>query len=513
MSDVSPRTVAVPHSFRSITMASGVRAAMARAPDKIAVTQGERRRSYREFIARVDRITDATLALGLQPGQSAAIVARNCIEYLELACGVPEAGVALATVNPRYTTAEIESVCDDAQARLLFVDAASAPLVRAARFATVDRIIEIGAGFDSWLAAAPQDIARPLVNEWDTWTIPYTSGTTGKPKGVLISHRSRALVALGSAMDYGCFSPDDRFLAMTPMNHGGGLAFPIASLLHGGSVDVMERFDPQAVLHKCMHEGITGVFMVPTHFHQIFALPPEVLERYRSPPLKTIISNAAPLSQAMKERIVPYFGADVLFEIYSSTEAGMVCSLRPRDQLRKLRCVGTPQAHTEVRILDESDRECAADEVGELFSRSPYLFHGYWNRPEETRAAFRDGWVSVGDLAKRDADGFVYIVDRKKDMVISGGINIYPREIEEVLALHPAVSDVAVIGVPDEQWGERLLAFVVPWPGRALATQDMVEFCTGRLAGYKIPRELLAIDALPRNANGKVLKIELRKLA
>jgi len=191
----------------------------------------------------------------------------------------------------------------------------------------------------------------------------------------------------------------------------------------------------------------------------------------------------------------------------------MVCSLRPRDQLRKLRCVGTPQAHTEVRILDESDRECAADEVGELFSRSPYLFHGYWNRPEETRAAFRDGWVSVGDLAKRDADGFVYIVDRKKDMVISGGINIYPREIEEVLALHPAVSDVAVIGVPDEQWGERLLAFVVPWPGRALATQDMVEFCTGRLAGYKIPRELLAIDALPRNANGKVLKIELRKLA
>ena len=192
------------------------------------------------------------------------------------------------------------------------------------------------------------------------------------------------------------------------------------------------------MLHKFKHEGISGIFMVPTHFHQIFELPAAVLERYRRPPLKTIIANAAPLPQAMKEKIVPYFGEDVLFEIYSSTEAGMVCSLRPKDQLRKLSCVGLPQAHTEVKILDDSGRECAPDEVGELFSRSPYLFHGYWKRPAETAAAFRDGWVSVGDMARRDAEGYLYIVDRKKDMVISGGVNIYPREIEEVLLKHPA---------------------------------------------------------------------------
>jgi acyl-CoA synthetase (AMP-forming)/AMP-acid ligase II len=508
----APRAVALPPSFRSLTMARGVRAAMQREPCKVAITHGERRRSYAELAARIERITRATVALGLRRGENAAIVARNGIEYLELACGVPEAGVALATVNPRYTSAEIESVCDDAEARVVFTDAATAPLVRTARFATVRRIIEIGPQFEDWLAAAPQAVELPLVDEWDTWTIPYTSGTTGKPKGVLISHRSRALVALGSAMDYGCFSPDDTFLAMAPMNHGGGLAYPIACLLHGGSVEIMERFDAELVLQKFKHGGITGVFMVPTHFHQIFALPPAVLERYRAPPLRTIIANAAPLPQAMKAKIVPYFGADVLFEVYSSTEAGMVCSLRPRDQLRKLSCVGTPQAHTEVKILDEAGRECAPDEVGELFSRSPYLFHGYWKRPEETAAAFRDGWVSVGDLARRDAEGYLYIVDRKKDMVISGGVNIYPREIEEVLLAHPALADVAVIGVPDEKWGERLRTFAVLRPGGTLSVEQMVEFCTPRLAGYKIPRELRFIDALPRNANGKVLKTELRKL-
>ena len=308
---------------------------------------------------------------------------------------------------------------------------------------------------------------------------------------MLVSHRSRALVALGSAMDYGCFSPDDRFLAMTPMNHGGGHGVPdrlrcctaARSRSWTGSI-------PRRCCASSSTEGITGVFMVPTHFHQIFALPPQVLRALPRAAAAAIISNAAPLPQAMKEKIVPYFGAGVLFEIYSSTEAGMVCSLRPRDQLRKLSCVGTPQAHTEVKILDETGRECAADEVGELFSRSPYLFNGYWKRPEETAAAFRDGWVSVGDMARRDAEGYLYIVDRKKDMVISGGVNIYPREIEEVLLAHPAVADVAVVGVPDEKWGERLRAFAVLRRRWRAEREQMVAVLRGRLAGYKIPREL-----------------------
>ena len=494
-----------------MTMGSGVRAASVREPGKTALIHGDRQRSFSELVRRMDCVTHATIRdLQLKPGTNAAIIARNCMEYIELVCGLPEAGVAAATINSRYTTPEIEAVCADADVRVVFTDRASEGLVRAATIPTAQRIIVIGPQYEQWLKLGEAPVQRPQIEEWHTWCIPYTSGTTGKPKGVLLSHRARSLVAFGAAAEFGCFSPDDRFLAMTPMNHGGGLGFPMAALLMGGSIEIMEKFDAEAVLHKFKYGGITGVFMVPTHFHQIFALDPSILARYRRPPLKTIISNAAPLPQAMKEKIVPYFGDDVLFEIYSSTEAGLVCSLRPTDQLRKQSCAGLPQAFTQVRILDDGGLECPPEQVGELFSRSPYLFNGYWNRPQETQDAFRDGWLSVGDLAKRDAEGYIYIVDRKKDMVISGGVNIYPREIEEVLLMHPSVADIAVIGVPDEKWGERLRTFAVLRSGSQFSVEDMVNYCTGKMATYKIPRELRTVDALPRNANGKVLKTDLR---
>jgi long-chain acyl-CoA synthetase len=251
--------------------------------------------------------------------------------------------------------------------------------------------------------------------------------------------------------------------------------------------------------------------MVPTFFSALFGLGEETLRRHDTSALRTIVSNAAPLSQALKERIVEHFGDGVLFECYGSTEGSIVTSLRPEDQLRKEQCVGLPFPCTEIRLLDEEGEEAAPGEVGELFSRSPYLFNGYWRRPDETAKGFRDGWFSAGDMARQDEEGYVYLVDRKNDKIISGGVNIYPREVEEVLVRHPAVAEAAVFGVPDDYWGEAVHAVVALREGRAAGAEELVAFCADReLARFKLPKEIDFVPALPKNAAGKILRRELR---
>ena len=507
------RRIELPHAFRSMTMGRAVQAAREREPDKVAIVHGPRSRTFAQFADRAAAIARACVGvLGLRPGDRAAIAADNCIEYLEIVTGVPDAGVAVATINSRLSAGEIVAICDDAGARVLFADAGIAARLRETSFRSIERIVEIGPAFESWLASADQATPLPQVDEWDTWSIPYTSGTTGEPKGVMLSHRARLLNFFAKAQEYGCFSSDDRFLSITPMNHGPGTSFPMNALVFGGSVEIMDRFDPAAVLRRLKSGAFAGVFTVPTHFHEFFALDAALLDECRRPPLKAIISNAAPLPQDLKPRIVDYFGEGLLHELYSSTETSLVCSLRPADQLTKPGSVGLPFAHTRVRIVGDDGADCAPGEVGELFANSPYLFSGYWNRPAETAAAFRGEWVSVGDLARRDADGYLYIVDRKKDMVISGGVNLYPREVERVLEQHPRVAEVAVVGVPDAKWGERLRAFIV---ARGAAHPDVEEiraWCDGRLAAFKVPRDIVLLEALPRNASGKVLKQALRQL-
>jgi acyl-CoA synthetase (AMP-forming)/AMP-acid ligase II len=489
-----------------------VRAAMQRNPAKVALKHRANERTYGELIARVDQVCAGILNdLGLQHGQHAAIVAGNSIEYLEIVLGASQAGIGAATVNPRLAPAEIVSICDDAEACVLFLDTQAAQALADCQFATVADIVVIGGGYEDWLAkSAPLD-AIPKVEEWDTFTIPYTSGTTGKPKGVLVPHRSRVISLYAMAVEYGCYTPDDRFLAIAPMCHGAGMIFALAPIFFGGYAEIMDKFEPEEVVRKFRDERITGFFGVPTHFHAIFSLDPAFLEEHRSETLHTIISNAAPLPQTMKEKIIGHFG-QILHETYGSTEASIVSNLRPADQLRKQACVGQAFPGTEIEIRRADGSLCEADEVGELFSTSSCLFNGYWKRPDETAEAFNDGWVTVGDLAKKDAEGHLYIVDRKKDMVISGGINIYPRDIEETLLQHPGISDAAVIGLPDEKWGERLKAFIVVSPDAKLSGDEIIAFCDGRISSMKTPKDIAFIDQLPRNASGKVLKTELRKL-
>jgi long-chain acyl-CoA synthetase len=502
-----------PSSYLPITISDGIRTSMGRDPDKIAFRESERELSYRALVERIDRVANGvTHGLGLQSGDRAAVLSPNTLEFVEIVCGLAEAGVPPALINSRASASDVKFICDDAGARVLFVHSSLEELARAAAPESVQQVIVIGQRYEEWLASASPHRSAPKAEEWDTFCIPYTAGTTGDPKGVLLPHRSRVLTFFSMAVEYGCYGPDDRALAVAPLYHGAGFAFALAPVFFGGTCEILPRFDPEELLRAIERGRSTNVFMVPSHFQALFALGDDVLDRYDTSSLHTIISNAAPLAQVMKERIVERFGDDLLFECYGSTEGGIVSNLRPADQLRKLQCVGLPFPLTSVRIVDEDGQDVGPGEPGELFSSSPYLFSGYWNRAEETYEAIRDGWFSAGDIAYRDDEGYIYLIDRKNDKIISGGVNIFPREIEEVLLRHPSVAEAAVFGIPDERWGEAVHAVVVLRPHSTEGEQEdgILDFCAASIARYKLPKHIEFADVLPRNAAGKILRRELR---
>jgi long-chain acyl-CoA synthetase len=500
---------------RPLLLSGGMHAAAARTPGKIALLCEGRTLTYGSLADRARRVAGGCAALGITPGDRIALLAPNCLEYPEIMCGGTDAGGVVATLSPRLTAREIAAACDDCGARVMFAHPSVANTVSAARPASVDRVIVLGEEYETWLATSPPAAPRPEIAETDPFTLVYSSGTTGKPKGIVISHRSRALTFHGMAMEYGCYGPDDLQLGIAPMSHGAGFAFIMASLYFGGTVEVLPKFDPALVLSKLGSQEFTGVFMVPTHFHAIFGLEANVLERWRGSArvLRAIISNAAALPQATKEKIVTYFGPGLLHEAYGSTEAGIVTNLRPQHQLVRKQSVGQPFALNHVRLLDKRGDDVAPGEVGELYSSSPYVFSGYFNLPEESAAVMQGAFLTAGDLARRDEDGYLYIVDRKKDMVVTGGLNVYPREIEEVLHRHPAILEAGVIGVPDEFWGEALQAYVTLRPGMNVRPGELETHCREALADYKVPKAFRFIAALPRNAGGKVLKVALRELS
>lgn len=496
-----------------LTLSHGLRASAARKPAKIALRCGGRALCYADLVQRTNNVVAWVRELHIGRGDRVAIVAPNCLPYIELVAGISDAGAAAVTVNYRLNAAEMHRILEDAGARVAFVDpsliSSFTPLP-----STLEHLIELSEGYEQRVMQPCGDPSGINEDELLPFSLPYTSGTTGAPKGVMISHRSRTMSFYQMAAEYGCFNSDSRFLALAPLCHGAGFAFGFAPLFFGGTVTLLERFDAEDVLKRLNEDGFNSVFMVPTHFESLFALPEEVLANYRGHSLQAIISNASALAQRLKVRIVDYFGEGLLHETYGSTEAGIVTNMRPALQLLKPESVGLPFHNTDVELRDSEGRPVPVGENGELFSRGMTGFNGYWRNTAATvEAVGQDGWISVGDIARRDADGYLYIVDRKKDVIISGGINIYPREIESVIEQLEWVREVGVIGVADSKWGESVFAWVVTRDGnqteaRAIALEN---HCKAQLSGFKVPRDFGFIDVLPRNASGKLMRRLLPK--
>ena len=488
-----------------------------RSPDKLAAVdlQSGRRFSYADY----DRRTGSLAAflghnLGLEPGERVAVLAPNCTEYFEIQFACARVGAIFLPLNWRLTVPEAEFIIGDAAPKLLIHDAEfAATATELKRRCSIAHLLEIGSpkdgAYEQALAAAKGQVTPAAVTHDDVWTIMYTSGTTGLPKGAMITYGMTFYNAVNLGIP-AYIGPDTVHLAVLPLFHTGGLNCYANPVLHaGGTVLVMRTFDPAAALKLIDDKapGITHFFGVPANYQ--FMAAQAAFATADLSRLKIAGVGGAPISLSLLQTWQARGVA--LQQGYGMTETSpSVLILGQADAARKAGSTGLPVLHNAVRIVDENGKDAAQGAIGELWVKGPNVTPGYWNRPEATASSFTDGWLHTGDAARIDEDGFYYIVDRWKDMYISGGENVYPAEVENVIYQLPAVAEAAVFGMPDEKWGEIGYAAIVVKPGHALSDADVLAHCRERLARFKLPRSVVFVSALPRNATGKVLKRELR---
>lgn len=508
-----------------LTLAESVAAHARTRPDKTAVRDSQRTLTYAQWDERASRLAHALLGLGLQPGDRVALLAYNAIEWLEIYAALARAGLVAVPVNFRLAAPEVAYIVQHAGARAVIVQEALRPVIEGIRGELPiepTRFLHFGGGttpagwqgYEALIAQAPATPPAVAVQPEDLFALMYTSGTTGRPKGAMRNHEGNALLAFATALEFGLGEADNGLLVM-PLCHANSLYFAVTFAMLGATIVVHDRshFDAAELLALLARERITFTSLVPTHYVMMLDLPAQTRAQHDLSRVGKLLVSSAPARKETKLAILELFPNGRLFELYGSTEAGWVTVLRPDEQIEHLGSVGREWAGSgAIRLLDADGREVPDGEVGELYSRTAYVFSGYWQNPEKTRECFHGAWCSVGDMARRDAQGFIHLVDRKSNMIISGGENIYPSEVESVLAAHPAVQDVAVVGIPDAKWGEAVLAAVVPRPGQALDQATLEAWCRERIAGFKRPRAYRFITEaeMPRTATGKIQHRRLR---
>lgn len=499
-----------------LNMAGGIREFGRSQPHRTAVVDGDRSLTFRALDARSSRLGSGLLAAGLATGDPVAVLMGNRMEYIEIGAGLSKAGLPMVPLNPRNNPADNAFLLNHSRARAIIVDDELAANVMGilGDVDTLDTVVSIGGAngpdYEVFLDGAAERDPRAVVGELDPFCISYTSGTTGLPKGVVLTHRGRVLHSFATAVEFG-LRPTGTTMAVAPMYHGAGFAFAYAGPQVGATTHVLPRWEPERFLRDLESSRTSTVFLVPTHAQQVRRLFEEPTRHFDLSALETLYFNAAALPVALKEWVHEAFPGVDVHEIYGSTECGVVTDLRPEHSLAKAGSVGHPWFTNEVKLIGEDGQPVGPNEPGELFARSSLLMSGYLYNEQATAEAFDDeGFVTVGDVAVADEEGFISIVDRKKDMIIAGGVNIYPREVEEVLAHHPQVDEVAVVGVPDEVYGERVTAFVVARRDQQVDPAALEAHALASVAKFKVPREWHVVSELPRNPSGKILKRELR---
>jgi acyl-CoA synthetase (AMP-forming)/AMP-acid ligase II len=486
-------------------------------PDATAVVFGDQRLNYAQFGARVARSANLLRSLGIGKGDKVATVLGNSREALELVWAVPAVGAALVPLSPLLTSVGLASLLRDSDAKCLVSQRSMLPALAAMRAELAPllpgRVLLIDGesgefGDYSALTAAQRDAFEPeLCSPEDLFNIMYTSGTTGLPKGIMHSHYVRSMYCLLMASAYR-MTPESRTLHAGAIVFNGAYVTLMPTFYLGGTYVLLPQFDAETTIATIERERITHIMLVPTQIIAILASREYRPERLAS--LECIVSLGAPLLQEHKDRL----NADLphrFYELYGCTE-GFVTILDRDEAVRKSGSVGRPTQYFEMRIVDAEGRDLPPREIGEIVGRGPIRMQGYYKRPDLTAEAIRDGWVCTGDVGYTDEDGFLYLVDRKKDMIDSGGMKVYPKDLEEIAARHPAIREVAVFGVPHDKWGETPLAAVILREGATASPEELRGWINERVAArYQRVSEVLIMKDFPRSAAGKTLKREMRE--
>lgn len=481
--------------------------------------------TYSMLESRTNRLANGLLNMGLGKGDRVAVMLYNCAEFIEIDCALAKAGLVVVPVSWHYIEKEIEYVVKNSDAKAMivgedFVNCVNRVRPNLKKIEPSNYVSVSSAHFEGYigyerLIANNQDVAPNVsVNERDTWFQIYTSGTTGVPKGAVRSHGSYIAAYLINAVEL-ILSERDYGMIVMPLYHVNSTIYAPLFLYIGASLFVGrdKNFDPVELLRTMSTERISFTSLIPTHYSLILSITKKVRKQFDLSSVRKLLCSSAPARVRIKEGILQCFPNVELFEAYGSTEAGLVTLLKPEDQLRKPSSIGRECLGTDViKLLDDNGNEVPVGEVGELYSRGPMMFDKYYKLPGKTKSSFRDEFFSAGDMAKKDEESYYYLVDRKDNMIITGGEHVYPSEVEAVISQHPKVFDVAIIGVPDHVWGEAVKAVVI-LKEEETTPQEIIEWCKGKIAGYKKPKsvDFISPEEMPRTTTGKILHRKLRE--